>query len=240
MVHLSAGLAALAGATVLGRRKSHLAGQQHFPARIPYVILGTGMLWFGWFGFNAGSALAANATAVTAFATTNTASAAAMMAWVFLEWMRGQKPSAVGACIGAVVGLVAITPAAGFVSIPASLVIGVAASAAATWRCTGARSPSSTTPRRVSLPRRGRHRGHGVTAVFAQDGGLIGGSPLLLLKHLGGPGHRRRLHVRGAWLLYRVTNLITPLRVDERHEQLGLDLSQHGESLSMEDLANAE
>ncbi|MEJ7734630.1 MAG: ammonium transporter [Polyangiaceae bacterium] len=241
VVHLSAGLAALAGATVLGRRKSHLAGQQHFPARIPYVILGTGMLWFGWFGFNAGSALAANATAVTAFATTNTASAAAMMAWVFLEWMRGQKPSAVGACIGAVVGLVAITPAAGFVSIPASLVIGVVASAASNvavhWR---SQSKIDDTLDVFPCHGVGGIVGMVLTAVFAQDGGLIGGSPLLLLKHLGALGIVGAFTFGGAWLLYRVTNLITPLRVDAQHEQLGLDLSQHGESLSMEDLANAE
>ena len=130
VVHMSAGLAALAGAWVLGRRQSHLYGETHLPAHIPFVILGTGMLWFGWFGFNAGSALAASPTAVLAFATTNTASAAAMMAWVFIDWVRGMKPSAMGACIGAVVGLVAITPAAGFVSIAASIVIGVVAAGA--------------------------------------------------------------------------------------------------------------
>ena len=104
VVHMSAGLAALAGALVLGRRQSHIANEPHEPANIPYVLLGTGMLWFGWFGFNAGSALAANDTAVLAFATTNTASAAAMLGWVFFDMVRGRKPSAMGACIGAVVG----------------------------------------------------------------------------------------------------------------------------------------
>src|SRR5690606_30674025 len=96
------------------------------------------MLWFGWFGFNAGSALAANESAVLAFATTNTASASAMMAWLAFEALKGRKPSGLGACIGAVCGLVAITPAAGFVSVPHSIVIGVAASAfcqlAVYWR----------------------------------------------------------------------------------------------------------
>ena len=87
--------------------------RRHDPANVPFVILGTGMLWFGWFGFNAGSAMAASGTAAMAFATTNTASAAAMLGWMFFDWMRGRKPSALGACIGAVVGLVAITPAAG-------------------------------------------------------------------------------------------------------------------------------
>ena len=110
VVHMSAGWAALAGALILGRRKSHVAKEIASPANVPFVILGTGMLWFGWFGFNAGSALAANGTAAIAFGTTNTASAAAMLGWMFFDWMRGRKPSALGACIGAVVGLVAITP----------------------------------------------------------------------------------------------------------------------------------
>ena len=127
VVHMSAGLAALAGALVLGRRQSHMANEAHEPANIPYVLLGTGMLWFGWFGFNAGSALAASELAVMAFATTNTASAAAMLGWVFFDMLRGRKPSALGACIGAVVGLVAITPAAGFVSVRHSIAIGLIA-----------------------------------------------------------------------------------------------------------------
>lgn len=241
VVHLSAGLAALAGATVLGRRQSHVAGAPHTPAQIPYVILGTGMLWFGWFGFNAGSALAANATAVTAFATTNTASAAAMMAWVFFEWIRGRKPSAVGACIGAVVGLVAITPAAGYVSIAASLVIGVVASAASNvavhWK---SQSTLDDTLDVFPCHGVGGIAGMIMTAIFAQDGGLITGSPTLLLKHLAGLGIVSIFAFGGAWLLYRLTDLITPLRVDEHHEQLGLDLSQHGESLTVADLLAAD
>jgi ammonium transporter, Amt family len=241
VVHLSAGMAALAGATVLGRRHSHMAGAPHTPAQIPYVILGTGMLWFGWFGFNAGSALAASATAVAAFATTNTASAAAMMAWVFFEWMRGRKPSAVGACIGAVVGLVAITPAAGYVSVAASLVIGVVASAvsnvAVHWR-----SQSTLDDTLDVFPCHGVGGivGMVLTAVFAQDGGVITGSAALLGKHLAGLAMVSAFTFGGAWLLYQLTDLITPLRVDERHEQLGLDLSQHGESLGMSDLAIAD
>ena len=124
VVHMSAGFAALAGAMVLGRRGTHQAGEAHIPANIPFVILGTGLLWFGWFGFNAGSALSASGQAAMAFATTNTASASAALAWIFFDRMRGQKPSALGACVGAVVGLVAITPAAGYVSIGESIFIG--------------------------------------------------------------------------------------------------------------------
>jgi Amt family ammonium transporter len=128
VVHMSAGFAALAGAIYLGPRLSHKRHGQAPPSNTPYVILGTGMLWFGWFGFNAGSALAADAVAAQAFATTNTASASAMLAWIFFDGLRGRRPSAMGACIGAVVGLVAITPAAAFVSVPHSILIGVVSS----------------------------------------------------------------------------------------------------------------
>jgi len=120
VVHMSAGFAALAGAFYLGKRKKIT----HDPANVPYIILGTGLLWFGWFGFNAGSALAANADAAIAFANTNIASATAMITWMFYERFRNRKMSAVGACIGAIVGLVAITPAAGFVTISESIFIG--------------------------------------------------------------------------------------------------------------------
>jgi len=125
VVHISAGCAALAGVLVLKRRKVHLEHQEIPPANIPYVLIGTGLLWFGWFGFNAGSAGAANALSVSAFATTNTAAASAGLSWMLFDVLRGRKPSVMGFCIGAVVGLVAITPAAGFVAIPQSIFIGV-------------------------------------------------------------------------------------------------------------------
>src|SRR4051812_40370285 len=125
VVHMSAGWAALASALYLKKRNE--VADAHTPARISYVILGTGLLWFGWFGFNAGSALASGELAATALATTTTASAAAAMSWIFFDILRGKKPSAVGACIGAVVGLVAITPAAGYVTVSSSLIIGIVA-----------------------------------------------------------------------------------------------------------------
>ncbi|MGZ3751535.1 MAG: ammonium transporter, partial [Mucilaginibacter sp.] len=121
VVHMSAGWAALASALYLKRRNE----ANHAPARVTYVIIGTGLLWFGWFGFNAGSAFGANHLAVNALATSTTASAAAGLTWIFFDMLRGKKPSAMGTCIGAVVGLVAITPAAGYVSIPHSLAIGI-------------------------------------------------------------------------------------------------------------------
>ncbi|MGB8416347.1 ammonium transporter, partial [Paraburkholderia sp.] len=121
VVHMSAGWAALASALYLRRRNE----VDHTPARVTYVIIGTGLLWFGWFGFNAGSAFGANHLAVLALATSTTASAAGGLTWIFFDMLRGRKPSAMGTCIGAVVGLVAITPAAGYVSIPHSLAIGI-------------------------------------------------------------------------------------------------------------------
>jgi Amt family ammonium transporter len=127
VVHMSAGFAALAASIYL-RNKSDEKKKHISPANIPYVLLGTGLLWFGWFGFNAGSAMSAGVLAASAFATTNTASAAAGLAWILFDAVRGKKPSALGFCIGAVVGLVAITPAAGFVTIPSSLFIGTFAS----------------------------------------------------------------------------------------------------------------
>jgi len=239
VVHMSAGLAALAGAQVLGRRRSHLAGEAHVPAHIPFIILGTGMLWFGWFGFNAGSALAANATAVLAFATTNTASAAAMVAWIGFESMRGLKPSAMGACIGAVVGLVAITPAAGFVSVPASIAIGALAAGASNvalhWK---SKSTIDDTLDVFPCHGVGGITGMILTAVFATDGGLITtGSTRLLLTHLAALVIVSVFTFGGSWLLYKLVDLVTPLRVDEHHEQLGLDLSQHGENYGFFDAA---
>src|SRR6478736_63707 len=127
VVHMSAGFAALAAAMYFKMTKNEEDKTVHAPANIPFVLLGTGLLWFGWFGFNAGSAVGANSLAAIAFATTNTASAAAGLCWVLFDMVRGRKPSALGFCIGAVVGLVAITPAAGFVTIPASIIIGTVA-----------------------------------------------------------------------------------------------------------------
>src|SRR5512137_1778641 len=149
VVHISAGLSALAAALVVGRRKgcavpwkSHMQTLDHTtefkPTNIPYVLLGAALLWFGWFGFNAGSALAANDLAVSALVTTNLAAAAAAVSWMIADWFRKGKPSAVGIAIGAVVGLVAITPAAGYVSVSSALVIGLAAGVisnlVANWR----------------------------------------------------------------------------------------------------------
>jgi Amt family ammonium transporter len=239
VVHMSAGFAALAGAMILGRRHSHLANQTHSPANVPFVILGTGMLWFGWFGFNAGSALAASGTAAMAFATTNTASAAAMLSWMFFDWMKGNKPGALGACIGAVVGLVAITPAAGYVTIRESIVIGVVASVvsnlAVHWKT---RSTLDDTLDVFPCHGVGGMTGMVMTGIFAKDVGLTSGRFDTFLYHLLALAIVAVYAFGGSWLLYKLTDMIIPLRVTQEQENVGLDLSQHGETaLGVESLA---
>ncbi len=231
VVHISAGFAALAGALAVGRRRTHQDGHQHQATNVPYVLLGTGLLWFGWFGFNAGSALGANATAVQAFVTTHLASAAAMLTWLLLEAVRGQRPSALGAAIGAVVGLVAITPAAGYVSYGPALFIGVAAAGASTL-AVALKNRSALDDTLDVFPCHGVGGivGMVLTAVFAENGGLATtGSPALLIKHLAALAFISAFTFGGSYLLYKLTNALIPIRVNARHEAEGLDASQHGE-----------
>jgi ammonium transporter, Amt family len=239
VVHMSAGFAALAGAMVLGRRNAHRNGEAHTPANIPFVILGTGMLWFGWFGFNAGSALAASGQAAMAFATTNTASASAALAWIFFDRMRGQKPSALGACVGAVVGLVAITPAAGYVSIGESIFIGTCASVVSNlmvhWKNT---STLDDTLDVFPCHGVGGMVGMLMTGLFAKDVGLTSGHATTFLVHCGALVFVAAFSFCGSYFLYKFTDLIIPLRVSGEQEEIGLDLSQHGEV--MQDSAAAK
>src|SRR5262245_1986198 len=231
VVHMSAGFAALAGAMILGRRKSHQANESHEPANIPYVLLGTGMLWFGWFGFNAGSATAANGTAALAFSTTNTASAVAMLGWMFFDWMRGRKPSAIGACIGAVVGLVAITPAAGFVSVRDSVVIGLVASVICNL-AVHYKNKSTLDDTLDVFPCHGVGGMVGMicTGIFAKDVGLVFGQTQTFIYHLIALVIVAAFAFFGSLILYKLTDLIIPLRVEEGQEHEGLDVSQHGEA----------
>jgi Amt family ammonium transporter len=230
VVHMSAGFAALAGAMVLGRRKAHVEGEAHTPANVPFVLLGTGMLWFGWFGFNAGSAGAANGSAAMAFATTNTASAAAMLGWMFFDWLRGNKPSALGGCIGAVVGLVAITPAAGFVTVRESILIGLVASVISNL-AVHLRTKSTLDDTLDVFPCHGVGGMVGMiaTGVFAKDVGLTSGKTETFLYHLLALVIVAAFSFVGSLILYKVTDLIIPLRVTTEQEEEGLDLSQHGE-----------
>jgi len=232
VVHMSAGFAALAGVLFLGPRKSYREGQTHAPANIPLVVLGTGMLWFGWFGFNAGSALAANETATLAFLTTNTASAAAMLSWMFFDGVRGRKPSALGACVGAVVGLVAITPAAGYVSVGASMFIGAIASVisnlAVHWK-----NQSTLDDTLDVFPCHGIGGIVGMiaTGIFANEVGLVFGKTETFFYHLLAIVIVGIYTFGGSYLLYKITDMIIPMRVREEQERIGLDLSQHGESV---------
>lgn len=231
VVHISAGMAALAGAMFLGRRKVHLEqGHVSNPVNIPYVLLGTGLLWFGWFGFNAGSALAADTLAVTAFVNTNLASAAAMLAWLLFDAVQGRKPSALGGCIGAVVGLVAITPAAGFVDLGASIFIGVIASIISNV-AVHVKSRSSLDDTLDVFPCHGIGGIVGMiaTAVFATEGGLITGETDLFLKHMLALVIVVLFTFGGSYLLYVITNALIPMRVSEQQEIDGLDSSQHDE-----------
>ncbi len=233
VVHISAGFAALAGALALGRRHVHLRKERHAPVNLPYVLLGTSLLWFGWFGFNAGSALGANALAVQAFFTTHLASASAMVVWLLVEAARGQRPTALGACTGAVVGLVAITPAAGYVTFGPSIAIGAVAALVSA----GAVALKNRTALDDTLDVFPCHGVGGIvgmllTAVFARPGGLVAtGSAHLLGVHLLALGVVAVFTFGGSWALYRLTNRLIRLRVHALHEAHGLDATQHGESV---------
>lgn len=228
VVHMSAGFAALAGAYVLGKRE-HKSVQ---PANIPFIILGTAMLWFGWFGFNAGSALSANGQAVQAFATTNFASASAMITWVLFDALVGRKISAMGACIGAVVGLVAITPAAGYVNLGQSIFIGFAAAIISNLAVYYKQRTSLDDTLDV-FPCHGVGGivGMILTAVFAKDVGLIYGQFETFKYHIIALFIVGAFTFVGSFLIFKLTSLITRLRVSPEEERLGLDISQHAETI---------
>jgi Amt family ammonium transporter len=239
VVHISAGCAALAGAIVLKRRKSHIENKEATsPANIPYILIGTGLLWFGWFGFNAGSALGANALAVSAFATTNTAAAAGGLSWMFFDVMKGKKPSVVGFCIGAVIGMVAITPAAGFVGIPQSITIGVFAAIVSNVAVRiKSRSTLDDTLDVFPCHGIGGMVGMLLTGVFASkainplgNNGLLYGNPLFLLTQLKAMLIVVAYSFTVSFLIFKLINFIVPLRVSEEEEEEGLDASQHDES----------
>ena len=237
VVHISAGCAALAGALVLKRRQSHIEQQEIPPANIPYVLIGTGLLWFGWFGFNAGSAGAANALAVSAFATTNTAAAAAGLSWMFFDVLRGKKPSVLGFCIGAVVGLVAITPAAGFVAIPQSIFIGFIAAIISNLAVHyKAKSSLDDTLDVFPCHGLGGMVGMIMTGIFAtknvngggNDGLLYGNSSFFFIQ-LKALAIVVTYSFVVSLLIFKFIDIVLPLRVSIEDETLGLDASQHDE-----------
>ncbi len=247
VVHVSAGLSALAAALVVGRRKGcAIPWQNHMkaldqkdsaaefkPTNIPYVLLGAALLWFGWFGFNAGSALAANDLAVLALVTTNIAAAASAVSWMIADWLRKGKPSAVGIAVGAVVGLVAITPSAGYVSVSSALIIGLAAgiisNLVANWRA--GRSKIDDTLDVFACHGVGGLWGSIATGLFASVGatGLFFGNPGQLVAQLVAIGVVAPFSFFGSYALLKLVNHFSPLRVSEKAEDAGLDLSEHGE-----------
>jgi len=240
VVHMSAGFAALAAAIYLRNKSEKKAAVA--PANIPFVLLGTGLLWFGWFGFNAGSALGAGPLAASSFATTNTASAAAGLAWVLMDAVRGKKPSALGFCIGAVVGLVAITPAAGFVAIPASLFIGTFAAIISNvvvhWK-----SKTTLEDTLDVFPCHGVGGAVGMvmTALLASqavnaanttgNGLLIDGTLTLFKVHMIALVFAIAFIVIGSFLILKIVDLISPMSTSAEDKAVGQDLSQHGENL---------
>ena len=240
VVHMSAGWAALAGAIYLKRRRAHVDGSFLPPANIPYVLLGTGLLWFGWFGFNAGSALSAGTLAASAFATTNTAAAAAGLAWVLFDAARGKKVSALGFCIGVVVGLVAITPGAGFVTIPHSIFIGAIAAIISNYLAhlktktalddTLDVFPCHGVGGMVGMLMTGIFASKGVNAAVV-DEGLFFGTSTLFVNHVIALVVVSVFAFAMSFVLLKVTDLILPLRVSDSDEKEGLDKSQHDEAL---------
>jgi Amt family ammonium transporter len=237
VVHTAAGVSAIAAALVIGRRKGADKRKEERPSNIPYVILGASILWFGWFGFNAGSALQANGLAVSALVNTNLAASASAVSWMLTDWWRKGKPSAVGISVGAVCGLVAITPASGFVTPMASMIIGLVAGVlcnyVAGWR---ARTTLDDSLDVFACHGAGGIWGTVATGLFATTSintagvnGLFYGNPAQLGIQLVAVAAVAAFAFVGSYLLLRLINVFGKVRVSPEEEELGLDESQHGE-----------
>eukprot|EP00668_Euglena_longa_P044176 GGOE01058780.1.p2 GENE.GGOE01058780.1~~GGOE01058780.1.p2 ORF type:complete len:508 (-),score=166.58 GGOE01058780.1:414-1766(-) len=236
VVHMTSGWSALAGAVAIGRRRAVREGREVYPNNVPYVILGTGMLWFGWFGFNGGSELAADEVAAQAFLNTNTATAAAMVMWMVLEGIHGKKPSAVGACVGAVVGLVVITPACGYVTVGESLFFGGFGAIVCYVTCW----LMHKTPIDDGLDAFGTHGVGGtlgaiLTGAFMAPDGVVHGPAGSNWDIF--PWVWASITIVAAWsfivsyILFKGINLFWKIRLSPDEEDFGLDETQHGESL---------
>ena len=237
VVHINAGIAALVTALVIGRRKN-LDSNIPPPHNLPFVVLGAALLWFGWFGFNAGSALGANGLAVNAFVVTNTAAAAAGLSWALLEWLCNGKPTIFGTASGAVAGLVAITPAAGFVSVIPAIIIGLLVSIFCFI------AVAVIKPRLGyddSLDAFGVHCVGGIwgalaTGLFASKAvnpagadGLFFGNPKQFLIQLAAVAVTIAYTSLATLAIYKIVDLLFGIRVNEKEELIGLDLTQHHE-----------
>jgi Amt family ammonium transporter len=239
VVHINAGVAGLVACLVMGKRKG--LGTEHFaPHNLVLSVIGAGLLWVGWFGFNAGSASGANTNAGMAMAVTQIATAAAALAWMFVEWALKGKPSVLGIISGAVAGLVAITPASGFVDPTGGLVIGLVAGAGCYFSATSMKKLFGYDD---SLDAFGVHGIGGMigallTGVFAKaaiggDGksGLVDGNPGQILIQLEGIAFTVVYCAIASFIIFKVLDVVMGLRVEEEVERDGLDLALHGEAV---------
>jgi Amt family ammonium transporter len=241
VVHIAAGFSALAAALILGRRKGcaiDTSGNRNEskPSNIPYVILGASILWFGWFGFNAGSALEANALSVSALVVTNLAAAAAAVSWMLLDWLIKGKPSAVGISIGAVCGLVAVTPASGYVNVTASIIIGLVAGVlsnlVANWRVGRTRIDDSLDVfacHGISGVWGSIATGLFATAIINGVDGVFYGNFGQLIPQVIAVIAVASFSFVGSYVILKLIDIVSPLRVSPEEEDAGLDISQHGE-----------
>ncbi|MEW6515623.1 MAG: ammonium transporter [candidate division FCPU426 bacterium] len=237
VVHISAGISALVVALAVGKRRTG-PRSTILPHNMTMVLLGTALLWFGWFGFNAGSALAANGLAITAFVNTNFAGATAMLVWLMLEWNLRGKPTALGAASGAVAGLAAVTPASGFISPLFAILIGALASPLCFW----AIQLKNKLGYDDTLDAFGVHGVAGVwgvlaTGLFASTAvnpsganGLFFGNPGLLAIQALGAVVTVALSLVGTFVIIKLVNALVGIRVPDHEEVVGLDLTQHGEA----------
>jgi Amt family ammonium transporter len=236
VVHLTSGISALAAAVIIGKRKGYLH-EAFYPHNLPMTVLGAGILWFGWFGFNAGSALASGALSAMAFVVTHTSAVAATLAWVIIEWIHRGKPTMFGAATGCIAGLATITPASGFVGPLSALLIGFAAGGV----CYIALNLKTRLGYDDSLDAFGVHGIGGLTGVlatglFAQKiinpagaNGLFFGDAKMLIAQMAGVTVTALYSFVVTVVLLKLLDKTVGLRVDEESEEVGLDVSQHGE-----------
>ena len=237
VVHLSAGIGGLVAAVVMGRRQGY-GSENLAPFDLSLAVIGTGLLWVGWFGFNGGSALAANSRAVMAITTTHLAACAGALAWGAIEWATRRKPSVLGMISGAVAGLGTITPASGFVAPWHGVIIGLVAGTVCFWACTWLKQRFKYDD---SLDVFGVHGIGGLTGtllagVFAVNAiggtsGLLEGNPQQVLIQLYGIAVTLAWSAGGTFVLLKLVGAFAPLRVSVQQELEGLDISQHGEAL---------
>jgi len=233
VVHVNAGVAALVGALILGKRKTKAI----IPGNLTLVVTGAGLLWFGWFGFNAGSALAANGLAGAAFLNTNTAAAVAALAWMFVEWLHSGKPTVLGLASGAVGGLVAITPAAGFVNVTGAIIIGIAAGVVPFYAVAKLKPMLGydDTLDAFGIHGIGGTLGAILTGVFADPAineagkGLLYGNPGQLWTQIVAVLATLAYSAVATLVIFMIIKVTVGLRVDTDEETVGLDETSHGE-----------